>query len=153
MNPVTAAHIHLILCHIPAVVMLLGFGVLAFGWLRRNPEVQNVAVAMFIFAALVAVPLYLTGGHALGIIKGLPGTSDRVLERHQAAAGITLAAAILLGVLALAGAGLFRRRTLATWFNLLLLAGALVAGGLMIWTGGLGGQIRHSEIRPDTVQP
>jgi len=109
-------------------------------------------MAMFVLAAGLAVLLYLTGGTAAGVVKGLPGFSDHILEQHQAAAGVTLAGCIVLGIVALAGLILFRGRAIASWFGLLLLAGALVVGGLVIWTAGLGGQIRHSEIRPYDAQ-
>lgn len=151
MNPVTAAHIHLALGHVPILAILFGFGWLAFGAGRRNRDIQRAALVMFVLAAILAVPLYLTGGPASGVLKGLPGFSDRVLEQHQAAAGVTLAGCIVLGLMALAGLILFRDRVVVGWYGVLLLAGALVAGTLVIWTANLGGQIRHSEIRPDNA--
>ena len=152
MNPVTAAHIHLALCHVPIMAILFGLGWLAFGVWRGSRDIQKAALAMFVMAAVLAVPLYLTGGTAAGVIKGLPGYSDHILEQHQAAAGVTLAGCIVLGIVALAGLILFRGRVVAGWFGVLLLAGALVVGGLIVWTANLGGQIRHSEIRPYDAQ-
>jgi hypothetical protein len=152
MNPVTAAHIHLALCHVPIMAILFGLGWLAFGVWRGSRDIQKAALVMFVLAAVLAVPLYLTGGTAAGVIKGLPGYSDHILEQHQAAAGVTLAGCIVLGIVALAGLILFRGRVVAGWFGVLLLAGALVVGGLIVWTANLGGQIRHSEIRPYDAQ-
>jgi hypothetical protein len=152
MNPVTAAHVHLALCHVPIMAILFGLGWLAFGVWRGSRDIQKAALAMFVMAAVLAVPLYLTGGTAAGVIKGLPGYSDHILEQHQAAAGVTLAGCIVLGIVALAGLILFRGRVVAGWFGVLLLAGALVVGGLIVWTANLGGQIRHSEIRPYDAQ-
>jgi hypothetical protein len=65
---------------------------------------------------------------------------------------VTLAGCIVLGIAALAGLILFRGRAVAGWFSVLLLAGALVVGSLVTWTAHLGGQIRHSEIRPYDAQ-
>ena len=152
MNPVTAAHIHLALCHVPIMAILFGLGWLAFGVWRGSRDIQKAALVMFVVAAVLAVPLYLTGGTAAGVVKGLPGFSDHILEQHQAAAGVTLAGCIALGILALSGLILFRSRAIANWFSLLLLASALVAGGLILWTASLGGQIRHSEIRAYDAQ-
>lgn len=98
------------------------------------------------------MPLYLTGGTAAGVVKGLPGFSDHILEQHQAAAGVTLAGCIVIGIAALAGLLVFRGRIIANWFGILLLAAALVVGGLVTWTANLGGQIRHSEIRAYDAQ-
>lgn len=147
MNPVTAAHIHLALCHVPVMAILFGLGWLAFGMWRGSRDTQKAALVMFVFAAVLAVPLYLTGGSAVGVITGLPGFSDHILEKHQAAAGLTLAGCIVLGIIALAGLIHFRRRAMTSWFGALLIAGALVVGSLVIWTANLGGQTRHSEIR------
>ena len=152
MNPVTAAHIHLVLSHVPAMGILFGLGLLAFGGWRGSREIQKAALGLFVVAAVLAVPSYLTGEPGAGAIKGLPGFSDRVLEHHQAAAGVALAGCIALGIVALAGLILFRGRTVAGWFVMLLLAGAVVVGVLVARTANLGGQIRHSEIRPYDAQ-
>ena len=147
MNPVTAAHIHLFLCHVPVMAIVFGLGGLAFGLWRGSREIQKAALGMFIVAAILAVPSYLTGEPASGTIKGLPGFSERILEQHQAAAGVALAGCIALGIVALAGLIHFRGRAVAAWFVVLLLVGGLVVGVLMARTANLGGQIRHSEIR------
>ena len=152
MNPVTAAHVHLALCHVPVMAILFGLGWLAFGVWRGSRDIQKAALLMFVAAAVLAVPLYLTGGTAAGVVKGLPGFSDHILEKHQSAAGLTLAGCIVLGVLALAGLIHFHRRIIANWFGALVLAGAVVVGSLVIWTANLGGQIRHSEIRAYDAQ-
>ena len=136
MNPVTTAHIHLVLSHVPVMAILFGLGLLAFGVWRGSQDIQKAALGTFVAAALLAVPSYLTGEPASGTIKGLPGFSEHILEQHQAAAGVALAGLIH-----------FRGRAVAAWFVVLLLVGGLVVGVLMARTANLGGQIRHSEIR------
>jgi hypothetical protein len=153
MNPVTAAHIHLILCHAPILGILFGLGWLAFGLWRGSRDIQKAALVMFVVAAAVAVPLYLTGKPATGAVRGLLGFSDPILEQHQEAAGVTLAGCVALGIVALAGLILFRGRAVAGWFGVLLLSGGLVVGGMVAWAANLGGQIRHSEIRAYDAQP
>ena len=147
MNPVTAAHIHLILSHAPVAAIFFGFGLLAWGVWRGSGDIQKAALTLFVAAAVLAVPSYLTGEPGASAVKGLPGFSDHILEQHEAAAGVTLAGCVALGIVALAGLILFQGKTITTWFSAALLAGALLAGGLMTWTANLGGQIRHSEIR------
>jgi len=127
--------------------ILFGLGWLVFGLWRRSRELQKVALVMFVVAAVLAVPLYLTGEPGVGVLKGLPGFSDRVLEQHEASAGAALAGCIVLGILGLTGHILFRGRALRGGFAVLLLLVALLVGSLMAWTANLGGQIRHSEIR------
>jgi len=148
MNPVTAAHLHLLLSHVPVMAIIFGLAGLAFGWWRSSREIQKAALAMFVVAALLAAPSYLTGEPATGAVKGLPGFSDHLVEQHQAAAGVALAGCIVLGVVALAGLILSRGRAVATWLGIVLLTGALLVGILVARTSNLGGQIRHPEIRP-----
>jgi hypothetical protein len=152
MNPVTAAHLHLALCHVPILAILFGLGWLAFGAWRGSRDIQKAALVMFVMAGVLSVPLYLTGKAAAGVVKGLPGYSDSILEQHQASAAVTLAGCLVLGMVALAGLVLSRDRAVTGWLGMLLLAGALVVGSMVAWTANLGGQIRHSEIRPDNAQ-
>lgn len=147
MNPITAAHLHLVLSHVPVLAILFGAGWLAFGMWRRNRDIEQAAMAMFVAAAVIAVPAYLTGEPASGAVKGLPGFSDSILQRHQAAAGFALGGCVVLGIVALAGVIVFRSKPVARWFTALLLTAALLVGCLVSWTSNLGGQVRHSEIR------
>jgi hypothetical protein len=151
MNPLTAAHLHLAPGQVPIMAILFGLGWLAYGVWRASRDIQKASLGMFVLAAVLVVPLYFAGGSAAGVVKGLPGFSDLLLEQHQAAAGVTLASCLVLGILALAGLILFRGRAVAGWFNLLLLAGALLASSLAIWTASLGGQVGHVEIRAGEV--
>jgi hypothetical protein len=151
LNPLTAARTHLALAHVPVLAILFGLGWFAFGLWRGSRDIQKASLVMFVLAAVLVAPLYLVGGSAAGMVKGLPGYSDRLLEQHQAAAGVTLAACLVLGLVASAGLLIFRGRAWPGWFSLLLLAGALLAGSLMIWTASLGGQVGHTEIR--TAEP
>lgn len=44
----------------------------------------------------------------------------------------------------------WKGQSLAGWLLVTVLVLAVISSGLTVWTGGLGGQIRHTEIR---VQP
>ena len=143
-----AAYVHICLSHAPAVITLMGFALLAFGVWRKSEDIKRSALGILVFAGLTVIPLYLTGGPAADAVKGLPGFADRILDQHQAIAAATLAGSLLIAMTAAAGLSFFRReRSIAGWLSTLVLAGALVMGGLLAWTAHLGGQIRHSEIR------
>lgn len=152
MNPITAAHLHLALCHVPILAIFFGGACLSAARWRASRDLQEAALLMFVFGALLAVPLYLTGASAAGLIRGLPGFSDHLLERHQAASGLALAATVVLGLAAMGSWALSRGRALAGGLQLALLILAVAAGGLGVWTAGIGGQVRHSEIRPYDAQ-
>jgi hypothetical protein len=97
---------------------------------------------------VLAVATFLTAEPAEEAVEGLTGVSESLVERHEEAA---LLATIILGAfggLSLGALLWFRRRALPRAVTLLLLAVALVPTGAMAWTANLGGQIRHTEVRP-----
>ena len=151
MNP---THLHLLLNHAPVFGTIFGLALLAFALWRKSEELKNTALGVFVVFTLLAVPVYLTGEPAEHAVKLLPGISKPIIEKHEDAAAIAFTGIVVLGVVALAGLLLFRRtKIMPVWFSLIMLAAALIVGGLMAWTANLGGQIRHPEIRPGYIQP
>ena len=149
-----ATHIHLILNHIPVLGTAFGLGLLVFGLWRKSDELKKTASGIFVIVALATVPVYLTGEPAEDGVKSLPGVSQAFMERHAEAAGVGFTGVLVLGVVSLAGLVFFRRgKMLPVWFGGSLLVASLVVSGLMAWTANLGGQIRHSEIRPGNSTP
>lgn len=146
----TPAHIHLILNHVPILGTYFGIALLVLGLARRSDEISRVALGVFVVAALFTIPVYLTGQPAEHAIEGAPGLSEAVISPHENAAKIALIISEILGALALGGLLAFRRRTLLPrWVARTSLALSLVAGAWLGYTGLLGGQVRHTEVRPD----
>jgi hypothetical protein len=147
-----AVHVHLLLSHAPTLVILIGCGLLIIGAWLKSEDLKKAGLGVFVLGALVVLPLYLTGDPAQDAVKGLPAVSDRILDQHQAMAAIALVSALFLGVLAGAGFLLFgRAKPVAFWFICASVVVSLLTSGLLAWTANLGGQIRHSEIRPLTA--
>lgn len=140
-------HLHLILNHLPAAGVLIALGVFAVGRLRRNTQFQRLALALLITFGMVTIPVYLTGGSAEHAVKGMPGVSKSLIEAHEDAAGVALAAVEVLAGASLVGMILFKRSEIPKYFAVGLLVMAISTTGLFAWTGYLGGQIRHPEIR------
>lgn len=75
--------------------------------------------------------------------------TDALIEQHS---DIALVAAIIVGVLALWMLWRYRRAAvLPKGLVRATLLGAVIGCGLMAYTGLLGGQIRHTEVRPGYV--
>ena len=144
MSPV---HVHLMLNHIPVVGMILALFLFAVAAVKRSDDIVKVILALFVLLGLVSIPVYLTGEPAEEAVEHLPGVSHDFIEAHEDAAAYALASVEVLGVASLVGLFLFRRSRLPQWFVAVILILSIVASAVMVRTGNLGGQVRHSEIR------
>lgn len=142
-----AAHVHLLLNHVPVIGALFAVGVLAVGLFWKRDELVRAAAGLFAAAALFAAPVYLSGEPAEEVVESLPGVSEPVIERHEDAAAVAFATLAVVGVLSLTALVLFRRQVVPVTVARAGLALGLIALALMGYTANLGGQIRHTEIR------
>ena len=143
-----AAHIHLILNHVPMLGIVIAGALFGIALAYRNIQFQRVALGFLVVFSLTAIPVYLTGEPAEEAVERAPGVSERMIDRHEKAASTALAAMEGLGGLALLGMLIFRKvAALPRAFAAGVLALVLAVSGLFGWTGYLGGQIRHSELR------
>jgi len=142
-----AAHVHLLLNHIPVVGVWLGIALYLVA-LVKKPEWRSLGLGVFVLMAVLTIPAYLSGEPAEEMIHGLPGISEATVEAHEEAAVPALIAMLALGAVALAG--LVRMRATASWsrgYGWFVLIVALIAGGLIGRTANLGAHIRHPEIQ------
>lgn len=146
------AHLHLLLNHVPILGVVAAAGLLTVALFVRRELLTKAALWILVVAGVVAVPVYLSGEEAEDIVEEL-GVAHAVIEAHEEAA---LMALIALGGLAVVALGFLwwarSRREVPRWVTgtmwLLALAGAYQAAV----TAYLGGQIRHTEIRPPEVR-
>lgn len=143
MNP---AHWHLLLNHAPVIGIIIGVLLLSWGIIRNSDDLKKASLGVLVGAALLAIPVFLTGEPAEEIAEHLPGVSHAIIERHEDIAKIALVLMSLTGVVALVG--LFLRQR-AQWLIPMALVFGLIAAGAIGYTANLGGQIRHTEIRAD----
>lgn len=143
------AQLHLALTHLPVVGVLLAAATLALSAVRRSPSTRQFGLVLLLFAGLSAVPTYLTGEGAEEIVEDRRGVSERIIERHEAAADVALGLVLLGGAVAvasLAATARGRRRAAGLLFAVAL-GLSLVDTVVLTWVAHLGGQIRHDEIR------
>lgn len=151
-----AAHLHLLLNHLPVVGTLGCVLLLALAAVRGSPELARVSLGLFVLVALAGAAAYLTGEPAEETVEHAAGVSEALIERHQAAALVALVLLSAVGVLSLAELLAFRRRAVPRAALLVTLLAALLPAAAMAYTANLGGQIRHAEIRsgaPAAVHP
>jgi len=146
-----AAHLHLMINHIPVLGTIFGVLLLGLALWRKSEDLKKAALATFVVVAVAAVVTYLTGEPAEGVLKSLPGVSEGSFEQHEELAGVAMAASVAVGVAALGGLAWSQgARPIKAWFGTIVLVGALVVSGLMGYTAYLGGQIRHTEMQTET---
>jgi len=144
----STVHVHLLLNHVPVVGVLIGILLLGYALIRRSSEMSKVSLGVFAALAGVAVGVFLTGEPAEEVVEQLPGFSEAITERHEELARISTIALVAFGVTALAALAHYRRRLLPRWVTAASLALSITIGGLLTATANLGGQIRHTEVRP-----
>lgn len=145
-----AAHIHLVLNHFPLLATLFGFFFQLFGFLLKKEPYQRAGLVLYLVAAVMIVPTYLSGEAAESVIEGLPGVKLSYHEEHDEAAEKAMVAVITLGVLSLVSLVVgWKKGELPKWSAPLGLGLAAISIGLLVWTANLGGKIHHQEVRSD----
>jgi uncharacterized membrane protein len=147
-------HLHLLLNHFPIIVTVLGLVLVVVAMWRNSDAIARMALFFFVGGALLALPTYLTGESAEDTAKHLPGVTRDIIEAHSDSAVISAIFVGLLGLFALWALWRFRTAvTLPAWVVRVALVASIIGSGLMSWTGLLGGQVRHTEVRPGFVAP
>ncbi|MCK0192024.1 hypothetical protein [Arenibacter sp. F20364] len=144
-------HIHLALNHLPTVGVLIGFLVLLFGLIIKNPQVKNTALGIFIFSALTAIAVFYTGYGAEEIVENLPGISETLIHEHEEYAELFFTMMLILGSSSLITLILQYKEygfgRYAFGCVLLLSIGSMVISN---YAGTTGEEITHIEIGSDT---
>ena len=149
-----AAHIHLMLNHLPlagslTALLLLGA---ARGRPGENRDLEKAGLIALVVGALLAIPTYLTGEGAEDVVRRLPGVAKTLVEPHEEAAIAALVAIELGGLVALVALALARTRPgQSRQLTSAALALSAISLATMGWVANLGGQIHHAELRSETA--
>ncbi|HEX3233975.1 MAG TPA: hypothetical protein VHR41_07240 [Gemmatimonadales bacterium] len=151
----SAAHLHLVLNHIPVLgTMLFAPLVLLWGLVRGSRDGTQIGLLLTVLLAVTAIPIYLTGEPAEEQLENQPWFDKQRVEAHEERAEAGLIAVLVTGAVAVAGLWLARggqpqRRSLTG----VVLVGLLVSAVLFALAAIEGGQIRHDEIRAAAFAP
>jgi uncharacterized membrane protein len=147
-------HLHLLINHLPVAGTLLGVLLLVLALWRRNAHTEVAAYFLFVVSSVGAVITYLTGEGAEEAVEHIREISKDAIEKHEEFSIYPLVALIFLGVAAIIGIILRRRRSrFAKKMSFILLILSVISFILVAWTGYLGGQIRHTELQHSTFTP
>jgi hypothetical protein len=150
----TGVFAHLLFNHVPPIGIPIGLAILLYGLFRRSDAVVRASLWLFVVLGAITVPVHMTGDPAEEAVERMPGVTREAIHEHEDAASLGLAAALALGVASLGGLLTARGgRPVRRGFSMGILALAVLASGIMTWVSHLGGQVRHTEIRPGAVVP
>ncbi|TGE06277.1 hypothetical protein [Hymenobacter fodinae] len=144
------AHLHLLLNHVPILGSLFGLVTLAVGLLRSDASVMRTGLIALLGAAVLCLPVQLTGEGAEEVLQGLPNISASIINAHEEAAEVAFWVLELTGALAILT---LLQATRTQLMARLVLASAVLSFVLLAWAGSLGGQISHPEARAGFVAP
>ena len=146
-----AAHLHLLINHLPIFGAFLSLPLLLIAWWRRAEKgVLLCAVTIIVLASIGAGLSYLTGEKAQDIVTGMPTVSMKAMAEHEDRAETATVVMLVIGVAAVVLQVREWKRTTppANWVFIALIAAMLIANAVVAWTALEGGMIRHSEVRP-----
>ncbi len=146
----TLAHLHLLLNHIPLISLPVALLFFCYGLYAKNIATQRFALIVLLVTSALVLPVYFTGEPAEDAVEHLANNIKDFIHPHEEAAEVSLVLTLVAGLVALASLWFSRAKTLMPkTLNLSVIFVTLVAILSLGYTASLGGQIRHTEIRPD----
>lgn len=147
---ISAAHLHLMVNHIPLFGMLFGIMLLVIYFVRQNHrQALLIGLAMILVSGLASVPTFYSGESAEDVVENQANVSEKFIHEHEEAAEVSvwfLAAAGALSLMSLLSIYL-KKEAMTKKLYLATLLSSVVAIGLTARTANLGGKISHPELR------
>lgn len=142
------SQLHLALTHGPVILSIVGLIILVVAMIKKNETLTKTAFFLLVFAGASAIPVFFTGEGAEEIVEHLPGVSEVVIERHEELAKLAFGLVSATAIISLVGLLLYNKTAILRLIRPLVFFLALITAGIMTVTAHLGGQVRHTEIRP-----
>jgi uncharacterized membrane protein len=146
----TGAHLHLVLNHVPVVLVPVAIVMLLYAMARKSGDLTKGALALLIVSTLFGAGAFLTGEPAEEALKQIPEVSKEAIEAHQELATFAAGATVLAGVFALVVLLKWQPGGATPWTMIATLVVAFAAAVLLAYTAYLGGRINHPELRENS---
>ena len=144
----TGAHLHLLVNHAPIFGSLFALALLVASYFTSADVLRRTAFVVLIGTAIAGAAADLSGDAAEEAVKGLPGVRRELIDAHKQMGDKAYILAGVLGVLSLVALVRWRKRPIPASATLVGVLATAFVGGATIYTGLLGGRIRHTEVRP-----
>jgi uncharacterized membrane protein len=144
----SGAHLHLLVNHAPIFGTMFAFGLFIASYFTSADVLRKTGLVVVILSAIAGAVADLSGDAAKDAIRGFPGVKRELIRAHEAMGDKAYILGGILGVLALIALIKWRRRPLPAGVALAAVLATAFVGGAFAYTALLGGQIRHTEVRP-----
>ena len=149
-----AAHLHLLLNHVPTVGTIIAFGVFLLAFIRKDDGLKRVSLEIFCVIALLTLPAYISGVGTQILLEQHAEVSKELIGRHHDAAVFASLFMLMTGAAAWLALWQWRRRTQPRPGALgAVLVLAVVTIVSMARAATLGGEVRHPEIVDPNAPP
>jgi len=145
---ISGAHVHLLVNHAPIFGALFGLALLGASFVWAPDVLRRASFVVLIGTAIASGVADVSGDPAEDAIRGFPGVQRALIHTHEGFAEKSFIVAGIVGFLALVALIKWRRGIIPRGVSAGMLVAAAIVSGMMVYTGLLGGRIRHSEVRP-----
>jgi hypothetical protein len=145
-------HIHLLLNHAPIFLFALGLMIFLLNALFKSTAIHRLCLGMLVVGAISTLPVYFSGEGVEDAVENIPTVYESLIEAHEHAAKTTLWLIEITGFLALLVLVFNLKAPKAEKFFVpIVVVLAVTAMASVVNTAGLGGKIRHTEIRGEAT--
>jgi uncharacterized membrane protein len=148
----SGAHLHLLVNHAPVFGSLFALALLVVSYFTSADVFRRTAFVILIATAIAGATADLSGQAAEDAIRGFPGVRREVIHAHEEMGDKAYYLGDILGVLALVALIRWRRRPVPASAALVAVLATAFVGGAFVYTALLGGQVRHTEVRPGATK-
>jgi hypothetical protein len=136
--------------HVPTIGFVIAVGLYLVSLVSGSRDLKLGSLAVMVGVALATVPAYVTGNMASAHILEVPDVEQTTVATHEGAAFLAMIVIQFTGAVAwLAIWALRRTGRVSTLTDVSVLVLSVVALALVAGAANLGGNIRHTEIRPE----
>ena len=98
-----AAHIHLLLNHLPTVGFVIGLALLVVACFEQGVELTRASLVILFMTAALTIATYVSGNDAQAVMKHDPSLSAALIGAHENAALVAFAVMQVTGFFAPTG--------------------------------------------------
>src|SRR5262245_59812749 len=99
--PQSWAHFHILVTVFPSIGLVFALGLYVAGMLSGNEGIKRISIGLFVILGILAVPVYISGEHAMELLADDPKVAKNFLDLHYGWGIASLVALAVTGLVAL----------------------------------------------------